>query len=160
MVCSLMADSGLPPAGRCANALTYATDSASACFSRLACRSPYSVGGEGGATEVRARQLGIQHCLVGVKDKLQALEVLQRELNIAPVDTVFIGDDLNDLAVRPLVGLLVAPADACAPMRHRADLVLRGCGGHGAVRELAEKTLRARDEWSELQREGWRDCNE
>ena len=117
-------------------------------------------GGQGGATEVRASQLGIQHCLVGVKDKLQALEVLQRELNIAPVDTVFIGDDLNDLAVRPLVGLLVAPADACAPMRHRADLVLRGCGGHGAVRELAEKTLRARDKWSELQREGWRDCNE
>jgi len=28
------------------------------------------------------------------------------------------------------------------------------------VRELAEKTLRARDEWSELQRQGWRDCNE
>ena len=56
--------------------------------------------------------------------------------------------------------MLVAPADACAPMRHRADLVLLGCGGHGAVRELAELILQARGEWSELQRRGWRDRND
>ena len=73
---------------------------------------------------------------------------------------MFIGDDLNDLAVRPLVGMLVAPADACAPMRHRADLVLRHWGGHGAVRELAELILQARGEWSELRRHGWRDRND
>ena len=117
-------------------------------------------GGQGGATEVRARQLGIQHCLVGVKDKLKVLDGLQKDLKIAPADTVFIGDDLNDLAVRPLVGMLVAPADACAPMRHSADLVLSGCGGHGAVRELAELILQARGEWSELRRHGWRDRND
>jgi 3-deoxy-D-manno-octulosonate 8-phosphate phosphatase (KDO 8-P phosphatase) len=117
-------------------------------------------GGQGGATEVRARQLGIQHCLVGVKDKLKVLDGLQKYLNIAPADTVFIGDDLNDLAVRPLVGMLVAPADACAPMRHRADLVLSRRGGHGAVRELAELILQARGEWSELRRHGWRDRND
>ena len=35
-------------------------------------------GGKGGATEVRARQLGIQHCLVGIKDKPAALQTLQR----------------------------------------------------------------------------------
>ena len=45
-------------------------------------------------------------------------------------------------------------------MRHRADLVLRGCGGHGAVRELAELILQARGEWSELRRRGWRDRND
>ena len=123
-------------------------------------RIPLLSGGQGGATEVRARQLGIQHCLIGVKDKLKVLDGLQKELNIAPEDTVFIGDDLNDLAVLPLVGMLVAPADACAPMRHRADLVLRGCGGHGAVRELAELILQARGEWSELRRHGWRDRND
>ena len=39
-------------------------------------------GGQGGATEVRARQLGIQHCLVGVRDKLKVLDGLQKELNI------------------------------------------------------------------------------
>ena len=35
-------------------------------------------GGPGGATEVRARQLGIEHCLVGIKDKPAALQTLQQ----------------------------------------------------------------------------------
>ena len=37
-------------------------------------------GGQGGATEVRACQLGIQHCLVGVQDKRKVLEGLQLSL--------------------------------------------------------------------------------
>ena len=117
-------------------------------------------GGQGGATEVRARQLGIQHCLVGIKDKVRALDALQRELNVTAADTVFVGDDLNDLAVRPVVGLLLAPADACRAVRRGADLVLQRRGGHGAVRELAELILQARGEWSELRRRGWRDRND
>ena len=117
-------------------------------------------GGQGGATEVRARQLGIQHCLVGIKDKVKALDALQTQLNVTPAETVFVGDDLNDLAVRPVVGLLLAPADACAPVRNGADLVLRRRGGHGAVRELAERILQARGRWSGLSRRGWRDRND
>ena len=37
-------------------------------------------GGQGGATEVRAQQLGVIHCLVGIKDKLAALSALQNQL--------------------------------------------------------------------------------
>ena len=87
-------------------------------------------GGQGGATEVRARQLGIEHCLVGIKDKVAALSALQQQLGVSRETTVFVGDDLNDLAVRPVVGLLLAPADACRPVRRGADLVLRRKGGH------------------------------
>ena len=117
-------------------------------------------GGQGGATEVRARQLGIEHCLVGIKDKVPALERLQRALGVTPAETVFVGDDLNDLAVRPVVGLLLAPADACAPVRRGADLVLRRRGGRGAVRELAERILQARGRWQGLSSRGWRDRND
>ena len=117
-------------------------------------------GGQGGATEVRAGQLGIEHCLVGIKDKVPALERLQRALGVTPAETVFVGDDLNDLAVRPVVGLLLAPADACAPVRRGADLVLRRRGGHGAVRELAERILQARGQWQGLSSRGWRDRND
>ena len=117
-------------------------------------------GGRGGATEVRARQLGIQHCLVGIKDKPAALQKLQQQLGVTVLQTVFVGDDLNDLAVRPVVGLLLAPADACAPVRRGADLVLACRGGHGAVRELAERILDARGVWSSLSRRGWRDRND
>ena len=117
-------------------------------------------GGRGGATEVRARQLGIEHCLVGIKDKPPALSALQEQLGVAQSRTAFLGDDLNDLAVRDHVGLLLAPRDACRPLRRQADAVLRHRGGHGAVRELAERILQARGDWERLRRHGWRDHND
>ncbi|MFM7676648.1 MAG: KdsC family phosphatase [Synechococcus sp.] len=117
-------------------------------------------GGRGGATEVRARHLGIRHCLVGVKDKPAALARLFAELALGPADTAFVGDDVNDLAVRGQVGLLLAPADGAAPMRRGADAVLRRRGGDGAVRELAERILRRRPGWKALCVSGWRDRND
>lgn len=117
-------------------------------------------GGRGGATEVRARQLGIRHCLVGAKDKPVALAGLRQQLAVEAERMVFVGDDMNDLALQGCVGLLVATADAAAPLRRRADAVLRRPGGHGAVRELAERLLQARGLWAQLSREGWRDRND
>ena len=117
-------------------------------------------GGQGGATEVRARQLGIRHCLVGIKDTPAALTALQAELGVTAAGTAFVGDDLNDLAVRPVVGLLFAPADACRAVRGGADAVLNRRGGYGAVRELAERLLQARGRWQMLSRKGWRDRND
>ena len=117
-------------------------------------------GGQGGATEVRARQLGIKHCLVGIKDKPAALTTLQNQLDVSVEQTAFVGDDLNDLAVRPVVGLLFTPADACRPVRRSADAILHRQGGHGAVRELAERILQGRGRWGSLRREGWKDRND
>ena len=117
-------------------------------------------GGRGGATEVRAQQLGIRHCLVGAKDKPVALANLCAQLGVASEQILFVGDDINDLAVQGAVGLLVATADAAAPLRRRADAVLRRNGGHGAVRELAERLLLARGLWEQLSSEGWRDRND
>ena len=91
-------------------------------------------GGQGGATEIRARQLGIRHCLVGIRDKPAALGKLQQTLNVTTAETAFVGDDLNDLAVRTQVGLLLAPADACRPVRWQADAVLNRPGGRSDPR--------------------------
>jgi 3-deoxy-D-manno-octulosonate 8-phosphate phosphatase (KDO 8-P phosphatase) len=117
-------------------------------------------GGRGGATEVRAQQLGIRHCLVGARDKPAALAGLCQQLGVEPDQIVFVGDDVNDLAAQGAVGLLVATADAAEPLRRRADAVLRRRGGHGAVRELAERLLQARGLWAQLRRDGWRDRND
>ncbi|MEB3171455.1 MAG: HAD-IIIA family hydrolase [Synechococcaceae cyanobacterium] len=117
-------------------------------------------GGKSGATEQRARYLGIRHVLTGVKDKPAALAALQASLAITPGQTAFVGDDLNDLAVRSRVGLLIATADAVAPLRRRADWVLDRSGGHGAVRRLSEAILQAQGHWRELAQRGWRDRND
>jgi 3-deoxy-D-manno-octulosonate 8-phosphate phosphatase (KDO 8-P phosphatase) len=117
-------------------------------------------GGKGGATEQRARYLGIRHVLTGVKDKPAALRELLQTLDLPKESMAFVGDDLNDLAVRPAVGLLIATADAVRPLRRRADWVLDRNGGDGAVRRLCEAILRARGEWRELADRGWRDRND
>ena len=116
-------------------------------------------GGRSGAIEQRARHLDIRHCLVGVGDKLAALQDLLDQLDLGPEHTAFIGDDLNDLTVRPAVGLLVSPANGARGLRRQADLVLRQNGGDGAVRELAELLLHQRGQWQTLNRDGWRDTN-
>jgi 3-deoxy-D-manno-octulosonate 8-phosphate phosphatase (KDO 8-P phosphatase) len=117
-------------------------------------------GGKSGATEQRARYLGIPHVLTGVRDKPAALAALQAELGVSRAESAFVGDDLNDLAVRPAIGLLVCTADAVVALRQRADWVLDRNGGDGAVRRLAEEILRARGEWDRLANQGWRDRND
>ena len=117
-------------------------------------------GGKSGATEQRARYLGIARVLTGVGDKPAALEALQAELGVAREESAFVGDDLNDLAVRPAIGLLVCTADAAAPLRRQADWVLDRNGGDGAVRRLAEEILRARGDWAVLAERGWRQRND
>jgi 3-deoxy-D-manno-octulosonate 8-phosphate phosphatase (KDO 8-P phosphatase) len=98
--------------------------------------------------------------LTGVRDKPAALAVLQGQLGVSRAESAFVGDDLNDLAVRPAIGLLVCTADAVVPLRQRADWVLDRNGGDGAVRRLAEEILRARGEWGPLANQGWRDRND
>ena len=117
-------------------------------------------GGQGGATEVRARQLGISHCLVGIKNKPAALTALQNQLGVSAQQTAFVGDDLNDLAVRPVVGLLFAPADACRPvvaepMRcSAAEAAMEPCGSWRSA------SFRERGRWGRLSRDGWKDRND
>jgi 3-deoxy-D-manno-octulosonate 8-phosphate phosphatase (KDO 8-P phosphatase) len=117
-------------------------------------------GGKSGATEQRARYLGITRVLTGVGDKPAALSALQAELGVDRQESAFVGDDLNDLAVKPAIGLLVCTADAAAPLRRQADWVLDRNGGDGAVRRLAEEILRARGAWAELAERGWRERND
>jgi len=117
-------------------------------------------GGRGGASEMRAQHMGIRYCLVGAKDKPVALAGLRQQLDVEADQIVYLGDDVNDLAVQGAVGLLLATADAAEPLRRRSDAVLHRPGGHGAVRELAERLLKARGLWSQLSREGWRDRND
>jgi len=116
-------------------------------------------GGRSGAIEQRAAHLAIQHCRVGVGDKQQGLEQLRAELGMPRDHTAFIGDDLNDLAARPVVGLLVTPADAARGLRRQADWVLRRRGGAGALRECSEALLASRGLLAGIHRHGWREGN-
>ena len=96
------------------------------------------------ATERRAEELGVKelHLRAGPKDDV--LRGVQSRLGIGPDETIVMGDDLPDLAMKRAAALLCAPADADPRVRARAGLVTKARAGHGAVREVAEAILRAK----------------
>jgi 3-deoxy-D-manno-octulosonate 8-phosphate phosphatase (KDO 8-P phosphatase) len=97
-----------------------------------------------GALARRAELLGLRRLMQGVEDKGAALRQIAQEEGVPQAGTLFMGDDLPDLAAFAAAGVRVAPADAAEEVRARADLVTGRPGGRGAVRELAERLLRAR----------------
>jgi len=96
----------------------------------------------------RARELGIEHVRQGAGDKLAAFEQLLGELGVAAEAACYVGDDLADIPVLRRAGLAVAVADAREEVRAAADLVTHARGGRGAVRELAERILKAQGTWA------------
>lgn len=102
------------------------------------------------ATRSRAAELGITRLVERAGPKGEELARVQRELGCERSATLAMGDDLPDLPMRGACALFVAPADAEAEVRARADLVTAAGGGRGAVRELCELLLRAQGRWSAL----------
>jgi len=90
----------------------------------------------------RAKELGIDYCYQGVKDKLSTLISLCELLHISFDNVAAIGDDLNDAKVLKSVKLSFAPSDAIGHIRKIVDVVLTKNGGDGAVREMIEMLIR------------------
>ncbi len=98
-------------------------------------------GGEGKSTLKRAKMLGINNCLINIKNKQIALRQLQNKLNILPSNTAFVGDDINDLVVKEDVSLLIGSKDSAHKFSVNADLILNSCGGMGVAREISDRIL-------------------
>ena len=84
-----------------------------------------------------AKQLWIHHCRWVLKTNRRLWSACASSWG-ASAQIVFVADDVNDLALHGSFGLLVATADAAAPLRRPAF----------AVRELAEQLLHARGLWA------------
>ena len=101
-------------------------------------------------TRRRAEELGVEELHMGARDKLRTILAIQERLEVRTDETVAMGDDLPDLAMRTAVGLLTCPADAAAEVREAADWTAAFGGGRGAVRQLCEAILKARGEWAAM----------
>lgn len=97
------------------------------------------------AVEKRMDELGVQHVVLGCKDKVAALGELANSLNIDLADCAYVGDDFPDLALLEKVGLSVSVANGVAAVQERCDYVTRKPGGFGAVREVCDLVVAARN---------------
>jgi len=98
----------------------------------------------------RCAELDIKIVRQGFEDKLPIAREVMKQLGIEPEQMAYIGDDLSDLPVIRHVGLGVAVADAAGEVRDAADHITQLPGGNGAVRELIEAALKAKNRWDDL----------
>jgi len=97
-----------------------------------------------GATTVRASELKIPHLVQGRTDKLDALQELAAELDLAHDQIVYMGDDDIDAPAIQWAGIGVTVPDAMPAALAAADYLTSRPAGRGAVREVCEHILRAR----------------
>jgi 3-deoxy-D-manno-octulosonate 8-phosphate phosphatase (KDO 8-P phosphatase) len=103
------------------------------------------ISGEDNAiVHARAAKLKIDEVFCGATDKRLAIEELCTRYHLDMSEVAFIGDDLNDLSALGCVGLPCAVADAAEPVKAIAAYVTQKRGGDGAVRELCEFLIAAR----------------
>ncbi len=98
---------------------------------------------ENPVVSARARKLKIE-CMQGIDDKLTALKALLAHRAIDAASVAYVGNDLNDLECMGHVGMPIAVADAYPQVLRIAQLTTTRPGGHGAVREVCDWILSAR----------------
>jgi len=92
----------------------------------------------------RAEELGIAHLFQGYERKAPAFRDLLERVNVAPEAVAMVGDDVVDLPIMVQAGLAVTVPNAHPEVGRRAHWCTGCAGGQGAVREVADRLLRAR----------------
>lgn len=91
----------------------------------------------------RAEKLQID-VLQGIDDKEPAVRSWLQRHHVDPLRAAYVGNDVNDLDAMAAVGWPVAVADAHPQVLSAARLTLTRRGGDGAVRQLCDLVLEAR----------------
>jgi N-acylneuraminate cytidylyltransferase len=81
--------------------------------------------------------------LHGIDDKPAALKAWLDDHGFDVAETVFVGNDVNDLGCMAMVGYACAPADARPEALAAAAYISPFGGGRGAVRDICERILAA-----------------
>lgn len=95
----------------------------------------------------RLRKLGITDVHTGVTNKRVFVESYIADKNADPSEFLFMGDDIPDQSAMQYVGLPVCPADAVTEIKSVSKYISPVNGGHGCVRDVIEKIMKAQDKW-------------
>lgn len=88
----------------------------------------------------RCGKMGVE-CFCGVDGKLDLFQEILRREKLAAVESVFVGDDINDLECLKYAGVAFTVADGHKECRAAADYITTRRGGDHAVREICDLIL-------------------
>ena len=84
-------------------------------------------------------------CKQGIEDKAATILETCRELGVSPEQTMFVGNDINDIPAFKSVGIPVAVADAYPEVSPHVLYCTEKPGGFGAVREICDLVFHAKN---------------
>lgn len=119
---------------------------------QVAIKKGYNVvvisGGNSPEVEERLNKLGVKDVYMKVEDKQSVLQNYMQIHNVSVNQILFMGDDIPDLEVMNVVGLPCCPADAVIEVKGISKFISPFRGGDGCVRDVIEKVLKLRNDWS------------
>jgi 3-deoxy-D-manno-octulosonate 8-phosphate phosphatase (KDO 8-P phosphatase) len=120
---------------------------------QLAVKKGYRVlvisGGNSPEVKDRLLKLGVKETWMQVSDKAALLHDIMQKEGISKEQVLYMGDDIPDLQVMQLAGLPCCPADAVEEIKAISVYLSPVSGGKGCVREVMEKVMKLRGNWSE-----------
>ena len=93
---------------------------------------------------MRCRKLKVA-CHQACDDKIGTLKAIAHDVGCTLEETVFVGNDINDVECLSEVGIPIVVADAHPDVLPAAVYSTRAKGGRGAVREICDLIRRARE---------------
>ena len=100
-------------------------------------------GRKSAATQIRAKELGINELWQIEGDKEKICEKLRRKHKLSHSEIAYVGDDIYDIGIMKKVGFAVTVPDAVDEVKQVAHYITRKAGGHGAVREVIDFLLKS-----------------
>ncbi|MBC2716833.1 MAG: HAD hydrolase family protein [Desulfobacteraceae bacterium] len=94
---------------------------------------------------IRCGDLGITMIYDGIKSKGDIFDTILSATHLQAHEVAFVGDDLPDISLMKKVGISIAVGDAHDAVKKNADITTRRNGGEGAVREVCEMILDAKN---------------
>jgi len=95
--------------------------------------------------EKRATELGIHYIKACSFDKAKDFIDILQSAKVNSDEVAYIGDDIGDICLMQKVGLPIAVADAVSEVEPYIIYKTKSKGGFGAVREVTDLLLKAKD---------------
>jgi 3-deoxy-D-manno-octulosonate 8-phosphate phosphatase (KDO 8-P phosphatase) len=120
---------------------------------QLAIKKGYKVlvisGGNSPEAKDRLTKLGVTDIWMQTANKPAILESYMQEHSLTKESVLCMGDDMPDLGMMQLSGLPVCPVDAVTEIKEISVYISPFKGGEGCVRDVIEKVLKLRNDWSD-----------
>ena len=119
---------------------------------QLAVKKGYLVviisGGNSPETQDRLHKLGVSEIFMRCENKKAVLQDVMGKYKLKQQEVLYMGDDIPDYEVMLLTGLPCCPADAATEIKEISKYISPLKGGEGCARDVIERTLKLRANWS------------